>query len=376
MKGQSRLWELQSFTATLGTAQSLVFDIRNLPSKHRVTGFMLVEDWDVTTAGASGALPVDIIGLTVDGIQHSSPFFQLRGTGYSMSQLYHHMHGKTWMNTLFGAAIQRGRAPMWIPLADFRAKSPLDSAIPTELLNGTQIQLNTTSITAVQLMGAAAVATMSYRLYAALTDGSGPVDPSATRIDFEDWGGQTINLKPGAYSHINIFDDRSGTTAAGEITPDTEITRVNFTVEGQQVVNNALSFALVADYNRAIPYGGFENNDAEQLSDLTVPFLPVYTPPQSYSLGQLPGNKKPSAQLNLSGSQTTLRVGYRSYMYKSAAEIQAAADAFDVRGAYRRSLKTASKRDVAGGSNSAGDVARRSELSALIPGRIQGNVVP
>jgi hypothetical protein len=372
MKGQARLWELQSFTWTPGVAQSLVYDIRSLPAKHRVTHFMLCADFNVTTAGASGALPFDVSGLLIDSIYHESEFFKLRGTGYSLGNLFHHMNGKTLNNVLFGAAILAGRAPTVIPLADMRAKQPLDTAIPTELLNNTSIQVNTTAITEVQLFGAAAVAPMSLRLYAALTDGAGPIDPAATRIDYEDWGGQTINMKAGVYSHVNIFDDRSGTTVAGQITTGAEITRVNLTHAGQQIVNNALSWALVLDYNRAYPGGGFENNDTEQLDDVTVSFLPVYTAPNGYSLAQLPGGKAPTTQMNLSGTQTTVRVGYRAVTFKEQSQIRAAAAAFEMKGPYGRRMKTASKQDTARGSNAASDVERRSRLSELIPGRLVG----
>ena len=51
---QSRLYELQSFTGTPGTVQSLQYDIRGLPRGQRVGAFLLVADFAVQgVAGAS-----------------------------------------------------------------------------------------------------------------------------------------------------------------------------------------------------------------------------------------------------------------------------------------------------------------------------------
>lgn len=370
-QSQSRLWELESRSWTEGVAQSLVFDIASLPRNHRVTAFLLVCDFNVTTAGATGARPSDTAGLLLDFIEHSSEFLKVRATGYALDRLNHHMMGKKVANTVIGAAIAKARAMVTIPIVDPRSVKPSDCAIPTEMLNGTQIEVKTTTATAVQMWGAAAVATGAFRLFAALCEGAGPVDPAATRIDFEDWGGQTINLKPGVFTHLSLYKDRVATTVAAGITPDTEVTRINFAYEGQPILNNVLSWASVLEFNRAHVYGGFEDNNTEQLDDTSVPFLPCYTPPQLYSLGALPGGKE-RAQLQLSGSLTSLRALYRQVTFKTIDQIEGAARkmGIPISQPVTRSLKTATKVDVAGGSNSPEDIARRSHLSQLIPGRL------
>lgn len=374
--GQSRWWEMQSFAWTPGQAQSLIFQINSLPPNHKVKALMLAFDCDVTTAGADGILPYDLMGLLVTLVQHSSPFFQLRASGYVLGNLFHAMNGKTLQNTLFGdgaATDGPNRALLVIPLADKYSLEPSDSSIPTELLNNTQIQVITSAATAAGLLGANGVMTGVFRLYAALEKGSGAIDPTATRIDYEDWGGQTVNLKPGAYSHILLMNDATGITAAGAaapITTDAQITRLNLTVGGYQVVNNALSWSNVALFNASVPQGGFENNAAEQLNDVSVPFIPLYTPPNGYSYVELPGSPTPEVQAQFSGTQTTVRVAYRSAMFKDSSPIRAAAAAFDVRGPYARKLKTFSKKDINGGSNAPRDIERRSYASQLLPGRL------
>lgn len=367
--GQSRFWELQSFAWTPGQAQSLVFDVRSLPVNHRVTGFLLAIDLTVTDEGGGTARPEDVVGLLLDYLEHTSEFFQLRATGYTLARLLHAMTGKTLGNAAI-AATGAARACVWIPLSDPRALVPDDSSIPAELLNNTQIQVKTTSADAEDLLGANGAATGVFRLYASLTDGNGPIDPAASRIDFEDWGGQTINLKSGVFSHIILMNDRDGVTPAAPILPDTEITRAQLTYNGMPIINNPLTWALVFDYNRSIVFGGFEDNTAEQLNDVSVPFLPIYTPPLGYSIPALPGGEMPTSQVTFAGSQTEIRVAYRNIIFKSEGMVKAAAHAFGLNGAVQRRMKTATKTDVGRGSMAPDDVARRARMSRLIPGRL------
>lgn len=324
---QSRLWELESKSHTLGNSTSFVYQIQNLPPGHLVTHFHLTADINVTTAGASGRRPADIVGLLFQFIEHNSTFFKLRATGYGLNRLYHAMNGRQLQNgpSNAGASTGNQRANVVIPLIDVRAAEPEDTAIPSELLLGRTFEVKTSAATAVNIFGAAAVATCQLRLWAEIRPTNKKVAPTPTRIDFTDWSGQTVNMDPGVYSHVAIYKEGDFvSTAATTITPDTEITRVQLTIAGEPVINNVLSWMLVLMFNRTMVAGGFEDNTAEQLDDTAVPFLPVQIPQMPYSLLELPGGTLP-AQINLSGTLTTVRVLHRAVMFRSGEATREAA---------------------------------------------------
>jgi hypothetical protein len=118
--------------------------------------------------------------------------------------------------------------------------------------------------------------------------------------------------------------------------------------------------------------GGFVDNDREQLQSNSVPFVPIYTPPAKYKLTGLPQTDQPDSIIQLNGSLTYFRVLYRRIPQKTESQVRQAAQAFGL-SSFQRQLKTASKSPVAKGSILPGDIARRAELSKIIPGRLIGS---
>lgn len=365
---QSRLYELQSFTGTPGTAQSLQYDIRGLPRDQRVSAFLLVADFSVQgVAGQSSSTDYAVM-QTMAQFDHASEFYRIRATGRGLTYLYHHMNGRAIQSKsfTFSGGTDKIRAVAVLPISDTNQFAPTDAAIPTELINGTSLQLVTSSYTLQQIFGVAGAVTgtVAYRLFACLIEGSGAIDPTPSVVDYEDWGGQTVLLRPGAYSHLLVYNE-SGPT----FDLDSQLTRITFNISGTPVLQNVFSWSTVLEFNRASVAGGFVDNDREQLETNNVPFVPIYTPPQKYKLTGLPQSDKPDAILQFNGSATNFRVMYRRIPQKTEAQIRAAGQAFGLE-SFNRSLKTASKVDVAGGSNAPADIKKRSELSRILPGRL------
>jgi hypothetical protein len=392
---QTRLYELQSFTATPGVVQSLQFDIRGLPRGQRVAAFLMVSDSTFTYQAAQGqpnqlfTSNYSIVAGSQGQFNHQSAFLKVRATGAGLYRLNQHMTGKALSDDslkLSSGGTVYSRAVAVLPVADANQFAPTDTAIPTELLNGTSLQLITTGAQFAALgwvdnsgnpapQGTNIGGSMVYRLFAALIEGAGAIDPTPSCVDYEDWGGQTVLLGPGAYSHMMVYRDPLGPSGAGTIDLNAGLTRLTWNIAGAPVIQNVFSWASVLEFNRNVVSGGFVDNDREQLSASDVPFCPIYTPPPKYKITGLPQSDKPDSILQFSGSLTQFRVLYRKLEGKSEQQVRAAANAFGI-SQFSRSIKTASKAPIAGGSNAVADVMRRAELSRILPGRIKGSRIP
>lgn len=383
-KMQSRLYELQSFTGSPGTAQSLQYDIRGLPAGQRVEAFMLVVDVACVASAAATTTSYKVVANSLAQFDHASEFLRVRATGAGLFHLFRSMNGKALDSEVIAltgsATTDYLRAVAVIPVSDRNAFSPSDCSIPTELLNGTSLQVNTTAATLTQIIdpstGTISSGSIAYRLFACLTEGSGAIDPTPSEVNYEDWGGQTILLRPGAYSHLlTYFEDGSAVNLAPG-TSSTGIQRVTFNIAGTPVLQNVFSWSNVIEYNRVAAAGGFIAASATQannqeLQNNSVPWLPIYTPVQKYKLTNLPQTSSPDAILQFNGGASSFRVLYRRLPQKTEGQVRAAAQAFGL-DSFSRQLKTASKMPVARGSNAPADVARRAELSRILPGRLAG----
>lgn len=387
---QSRVYELQSFTGTPGVVQSLQYDLRGLPYGQRVSAFMLVADCALTYNAGQGQPQFvrgdnyNVVSQLLGQFDHQSTFFKVRATGAGLFRLFQHMNGRSLQNDEFSLPTGQAtpvRAAAIIPLQDTVQFAPTDTAIPTELINGTSLQLVTTGAQLSSLgwvdqngqpvQNANVSGTVVYRLFACLIEGSGAIDPTPTAIDYEDWGGQTILLAPGAYTHLMVYRDPLAQGGGGDITLNNDLTRVTWNIRGAPVVQNVFSWALTLDYNRNVVAGGFVDNDREQLQSNSVPFVPIYTPPNKYKLTGVPQTSSPDSIIQLNGALTYFRVLYRRVPQKTEQQVRSAAQAFGLE-SFSRDIKTASKLPVAKGSNAPADVKKRAELSRILPGRLAG----
>ena len=388
---QSRVYELQSFTGTPGVVQSLQYDLRGLPYGQRVAAFMLVADCNLSYNAGQGQPATirgenyNVVAQLLGQFDHQSSFFKVRATGAGLYRLFQHMNGRSLQDDSFQLQSGQGASPVRaaaiIPLQDTVQFAPTDTAIPTELINGTSLQLVTTGAQLGSLgwtdqngqpvNNANVSGTVVYRLFACLIEGSGAIDPTPTAIDYEDWGGQTILLAPGAYTHLMVYRDPLAQGGGGNISMNNDLTRVTWNIRGAPVVQNVFSWALTLGYNRNVVAGGFVDNDREQLQSNFVPFVPIYTPPNKYKLTGVPQTSQPDSIIQLNGALTYFRVLYRRVPQKTEQQVRTAAQAFGL-DSFSRDIKTASKLPVAKGSNAAADVKKRAELSRILPGRLAG----
>ncbi len=323
---QGKLFPLESKSHTLGNATHYIFYMQKLPKDYSVAALYIFADVDVTTAGAAARAPSNTIGLLVDTIRHESDFLELDGTGYLMQRLAHQMMGRTWANGTFGAAIEKGVAPLVIPLSDDRALSPDDTAIPCESLRDTTFEMRTTAATAVNLFGAAAVATVTFRMFALLTKGR-KVAPAKTEIKYADYNSQAITLPGKRYTDLFVYKERTDTsTNAASITTTSggEITRVKLRWGGHPIIDDVEAWVCALDWNRRGAIGGSEDNTLEQINDGSVPFLPILTPEDRYSILSLPGGLD-SLSLDFSGSLTSFRTGWRAVAYRAQDDVRSGA---------------------------------------------------
>ncbi len=355
MLGQNQI-ELQSFTFSPAGVTSLVYNVFGLPAKRRVKRFVFQLDSVVTAPSGGGATQVqfdanDLVAGLIGFIEHHSGFLNYKGTGNTARQLYHAMHGKAQSDKNF--IITTGNAAnvrswMEIPCSDARQLVPYDGAIPTELLNGTTIMIKTSVFTTIGTApNASPITALMLRLVAELTDADDvyATDPLRTRVDFEDWGGQTVIVKPGLYTHLlGLHADGSLITAG----VGGDIERVDFQVNGVPIIDNILSEAVVEYYNNAHVGGGFVDNVREQEDVASFPFHPIFTPDEKYKLTACPYSTTPDSKITFEGTDTSIRVVYRMCEPKGLGLIRQAAKRQGIVGNVSRAVNTASKTALTG----------------------------
>lgn len=341
---QQRLVELESATLTPGSSQSLVYKIFGLPRNRRVAAHVFMLDADyLTVGGGNTSLGNSLLSQLVQFVEHHSDFQNVKATGLTLLDLYHHMNGKADSDETVTTMTTPGapfRAWLEIPCADPRAIDPYEGAIPTECLNGTTVEIVTSTFTG---PNTGTIQNATLRHYLVLTDPAVDglaADPLRSRITFEDWGGQTIETRPGVYSHAYLAHADGSPITIGI---GADIERVDLEFEGNPVIDNVRAELLVQDFNHKHVGGGFVDNDREQLDPQSVPFLPFMTPETRYKVSQLPAAATAEGKLTFEGTDTAARVVYRIYEQKGNNAYRRAAAAQGVTGNVVRVPDTANK---------------------------------
>lgn len=326
MAAKMAVRELESKGFALGA--SLVFFLTGLPRGRRVSHFMLEFDGTISNDEATDhSCTTRNIARLFSFIEHQSRFFSCRATGLGLTNLYQHMNGKSLDQSTVNVTGTEIACTGYvkIPIVDPRSAKPNDCAIPTEYLENTSIELKTVAAETTAGFNAhlTVKAGSTCRMYAYLVEGSGAAIPPKTRIDYEDWSGQTVRLKRGKTSHLQIYaEDDTAQTLAG-------ISRVDMECDGVKVINNVRTEALVIDFNDKVAKSGSITTDQEDLVDTTTGyrFVPAVTPDDKYIISQL-AESEDSLLVNLSGSVTANRFLYRNIEPHNEGDLAFASEKF------------------------------------------------
>lgn len=245
-----------------------------------------------------------------------------------------------------------------IAFSDERQPGAADGAIPTELVKNLSLEL-TTGPANLFGVGSVSITAGTLRVEAEVIDGSGV--PQLTRTGYYDPGSQTINVEPGAYKDLVIFDGNAGAPGSAPSTiTEAEISNVSFDVDGKQKLNNIRHDQLIAYFN--------ENVAADSSGELTrnaASWLPVVVSPL-YGKGFI--TKQPlvesAGRIQLTGTMTAPRVVYRRAIQKddnTAARIAVATNQVNKGPVYRPSTAKATSLSS---TSKKGRVASR-----LLPGK-------
>lgn len=364
MGDQTNLVELESKQVTAGQVASLVFNLTGLPSGRRVAALKFRLNFTSTLPSGSSTLFTsgEVIQNLLQFVEHHSAFLNVKATGATLRHLYHHMRGKAQSEVDFDITQSTdprlGIGYAVIPCCDPRAKVPFDGAIPCELLNGKTVTVKTNALSAI---GSTNLSAMNLRLLVQLVPADAlPSDPLKTRIDFEDWSGQTIDMKPGTYTHMfAMHSDGSSVETA-------EVDRVDWQIDGDAVIDNIESCDLAEDFNDKHVSGGFQDNTREQFDPASMPFVPILTPEDRYSILDLPTATKPAtAKLTFSGTDTALRIVYRICEPKSLGAIRGAGALQGISGTPERAVKTATGKPISG------SLAKTRYFEKVLPGSLK-----
>jgi len=364
-----RIVEMEAKSFTAGTGGRLVFQNLNLPSNANVLGFMFQLELTCGAAGAPGGGTTRMaLGQLITGVTHRSDFFFTKFDGYGFDSLYHHMNGKAVQG---GATLtpssSANRANMYIPISDSRSQNPSDQGVPAESFRGTSFEIDVSNVSTFT-SGDTITGSQTIRHFAICEPSSGIIDPIKTRIEYEDWGGQTILLKRGAFTHLGLYK------SSGADLTIAEVARYTLNFNGEPIFQNVQTEAGVFEYNRVNVAGGFQSNLIEQLPLTAFNFLPLYTPPDKYILSKVPTSQDlGDVTFQLSGTLTAPRVYYRLCEYKGESDYRNAWKAQGGQGEFTRSIKTLSKAPPPPPEVLAGDrelAAKWSKIARIAPGRL------
>lgn len=363
-----RIVEMEAKSFTAGVGGRLVFQNLNLPSNANVLGFMFQLEC-TTSAAAGGNAARDVIGQLITGVTHRSDFFFSKFDGYGFDSLYHHMNGKALQGGASFVVGSGNRANMYIPISDSRCQNPSDQGVPAEAFRGTSFEIDISNVSTVTGAGNITLTgSQTLRHFAICEPRSGIIDPIKTRIEYEDWGGQTILLKRGAFTHLGLYK------SSGADLTIAEVARYTLNFNGEPIFQNVQTEAGVFEYNRVNVAGGFQSNLIEQLPLTAFNFLPLYTPPDKYILSKVPTSQDlGDVTFQLSGSLTSPRVYYRIAEYKGESDYRNAWKAQGGQGEFTRSIKTLSKAPPPPPEVLAGDrelAAKWSKIARIAPGRL------
>lgn len=347
---------------TFANGGNVQIPLRNLPAGKRVKGFLLRLEAVITCGGAAVLIPGKELYRLLQNVE-------IPGVSKSSGVL---LHFADWLRrgaeTVLAASVPATNAGVFqriveVPLTfvDDVAWSPNDSARESESLQDKVISIDFATFASLDTgsnnWNNLASITGTLRCVAVLDDGEA-VAGSDVRVGFFDFSGQSVPLDPGLYEHLFMFKETTvGITSL-------EVATLDLTVDGRKVHDVMRPQELVAQYNEEHALGSDIHADsatapvaAERLTTepaftaaaaatVTFEFLPIIFPGRSYKRTKLVEIIN-GGLLNLTGSLSTYRFGFRRIAARSEGAARQALADLGVRG--EPQAKTESKAPLSPG---------------------------
>ncbi|BDG07608.1 hypothetical protein [Anaeromyxobacter paludicola] len=332
-RGQSFFKLEQKALAMPGSIQ---VSLKETPQGVRAPAIMAVLDLVITQGGAAVAIAGEQLHRIFKNIQLGD---KILSTGQHFRILSHHVRGLQFSQPADVPATNAGvfnrRVAVMIPFSDPRAASPGDSAMRPELFAQKPLSIDFSDLPS--LFPNVASITGTLTTYLVNEPASPLVLPSDVEIGKLDWNGQHIVIEGSRlYTHLAIFNED------GSSIDDTQVSTVQLTADGQVLSNLPVRLADLVRYfdwlnaeggslqvnsatapvaGEALPDDPLVGNGAA--NTVSVPWIPLLTPPPRYGLSRcLQVNK--NLVIDVTGSKTAFRVGWRSVPPRTEAQRQQA----------------------------------------------------
>lgn len=296
---------LPSKSMTAGGQVSV--ELAGLPIKARIASFLIEITGTATSASSTQAFTPQEMAKLIANVDIDSDFFWVRTTGQGLHVLNKMMRGYPVASAAQSVTATTGgvaaRCFLEIPCADPRAYEPNDTAIPTRLIREKTINLNFKDALTLGTTIEVTMSNVLVRVFALLVPESGDVIPTATRIAHEDWSQKTANLKPGAFSHLGIYDESDLAVTIAQYA------QLSVGLDGAQLYDRVQTQHFLAQFNRLVGFDPDYELSYQDGADLQ--FIPLIVQPDKYKLTQLPDSES-EARVDIdSGTATGARYIYR-----------------------------------------------------------------
>lgn len=343
---------------SMSAGGNAVIELGGLPDDCRLAGIMLSVLLTTTAASGTPAVTVkDILGLLAT-VDFDSDFFFMRATGKALWVLEKAMRGHKYDTAAASATggVQM-RANAWIPLQDPRSVSPNDTTIPSKLIRDKTLNIGFASSFAPtwdSIVVTCSAATLQATAYC-VPDG-GDLIPMKSRIAFEDWSQNTLNIKPGYFTDLMFTEEALALTLAEHL-------QYSLSLDGQPIVDRMPTAQLVDFWNREVCKDA--GSELSYQPSASQAFIPILSAGQGYRAVQLPRAIE-SARIDIdAGSQTGGRVLYRQVLPTQSGEER---DAIVKLGLNPQTVKIEAK--TAKGNELQGSERRQARVKALLPKRL------
>lgn len=319
---------------TVGASLTPIVTLAILTQKVRVRGFLLRTMLTIVQGAGATAIKGSTLSRFVASCVVGK---RIRTTGRFLDVLGWLMRGAD-MNlpadVPAAAATYKRMVELFIPLADFDALEPTDTAPHAAMFKDETIDLAFADFASV--FGANTTITGTMKPYAVAEPGDASVLATPSRINFADFSGGTVLLPRGTFSHVVLYHE-DGTPVTS-----TEISSLTVSIDGEVIANRVTVDDLAALWNLTRAKGA-----GTQLESATVPdageelttepaaaggasevisteFLPIVFPTSRYKLTKL-AHADAQLQVDYEGTATNLRIGYRQVEEMSDEQVVKAA---------------------------------------------------